>query len=668
MFNEKDLLAVNTLRTLSVDQIEAANSGHPGLPMGAAPMAYALWAGHLNVNAKDSGWLNRDRFILSAGHGSALLYSLLHTAGFDVSIDDLKNFRQLGSKTPGHPEVGHTHGVEATSGPLGQGIATAVGMAMAEAHLGATYNTPDFPVIDHYTYALCGDGDLMEGVAYEACSLAGKLQLGKLVVLYDSNDISLDGDLSQAFVENVKDRFEAQGWHYLRVEDGNDLNAISAAIEAAKAHTSQPTIIEIKTVIGFGSKNQGTAKVHGAPLGSEDWAATKAKYGWNYPAFTVPEEAAQLFAEKVQARGAKANEAWKQLFEAYKAAHPEKAAALVAAFQGKLPEGYDAGLKLVGPETAADASRNSSFKAIQALGQGVPFLWGGSADLSGSNKTMNSQEQDFMPDNYAGRNIWFGVREFGMAAAMNGVALHGGSKIYGGTFFVFTDYLKAAVRLAALSQLPVIYVMTHDSIAVGEDGPTHEPIEQLAAFRALPNLNVFRPADVNETYVAWKVALEEQTRPSMLVLTRQNLPVLANSQSLAEEGVRKGAYVVSPAQGQVPAGLLLASGSEVALAVAAQAKLREEHGVDVSVVSFPAFNRFDEQDAAYKESVLPNAVRNRLSLEMASTFGWQKYVGLDGVTVGIDGFGASGPADQVMAQFGFTVENVVARYLEAFGK
>ena len=668
MFNEKDLLAVNTLRTLSVDQIEAANSGHPGLPMGAAPMAYALWAGHLNVNAKDSDWLNRDRFILSAGHGSALLYSLLHTAGFDVSIDDLKNFRQLGSKTPGHPEVGHTHGVEATSGPLGQGIATAVGMAMAEAHLGATYNTPDFPVIDHYTYALCGDGDLMEGVAYEACSLAGKLQLGKLVVLYDSNDISLDGDLSQAFVENVKDRFEAQGWHYLRVEDGNDLNAISAAIEAAKAHTSQPTIIEIKTVIGFGSKNEGTAKVHGAPLGSEDWAATKAKYGWNYPAFTVPEEAAQLFAEKVQARGAKANEAWNQLFEAYKAAHPEKAAALVAAFQGKLPEGYDAGLKLVGPETVADASRNSSFKAIQALGQGVPFLWGGSADLSGSNKTMNSQEQDFMPDNYAGRNIWFGVREFGMAAAMNGVALHGGSKIYGGTFFVFTDYLKAAVRLAALSQLPVIYVMTHDSIAVGEDGPTHEPIEQLAAFRALPNLNVFRPADVNETYVAWKVALEEQTRPSMLVLTRQNLPVLANSQSLAEEGVRKGAYVVSPAQGQVPAGLLLASGSEVALAVAAQAKLREEHGVDVSVVSFPAFNRFDEQDAAYKESVLPNAVRNRLSLEMASSFGWQKYVGLDGVTVGIDGFGASGPADQVMAQFGFTVENVVARYLEAFGK
>ena len=668
MFNEKDLLAVNTLRTLSVDQIEAANSGHPGLPMGAAPMAYALWAGHLNVNAKDSGWLNRDRFILSAGHGSALLYSLLHTAGFDVSIDDLKNFRQLGSKTPGHPEVGHTHGVEATSGPLGQGIATAVGMAMAEAHLGATYNTPDFPVIDHYTYALCGDGDLMEGVAYEACSLAGKLQLGKLVVLYDSNDISLDGDLSQAFVENVKDRFEAQGWHYLRVEDGNDLNAISAAIEAAKAHTSQPTIIEIKTVIGFGSKNEGTAKVHGAPLGAEDWTATKAKYGWNYPAFTVPEEAAQLFAEKVQARGAKANEAWNQLFEAYKATHPEKAAALVAAFQGKLPEGYDAGLKLVGPETVADASRNSSFKAIQALGQGVPFLWGGSADLSGSNKTMNSQEQDFMPDNYACRNIWFGVREFGMAAAMNGVALHGGSKIYGGTFFVFTDYLKAAVRLAALSQLPVIYVMTHDSIAVGEDGPTHEPIEQLAAFRALPNLNVFRPADVNETYVAWKVALEEQTRPSMLVLTRQNLPVLANSQSLAEEGVRKGAYVVSPAQGQVPAGLLLASGSEVALAVAAQAKLREEHGVDVSVVSFPAFNRFDEQDAAYKESVLPNAVRNRLSLEMASTFGWQKYVGLDGVTVGIDGFGASGPADQVMAQFGFTVENVVARYLEAFGK
>ena len=668
MFNEKDVVAVNTLRTLSVDQISAANSGHPGLPMGAAPMAYALWAGHLNVDAKDSKWLNRDRFILSAGHGSALLYSLLHTGGFDVSLDDLKQFRQLGSKTPGHPEVGHTHGVEATTGPLGQGIAQAVGMAMAEAHLAATYNTPEFPVIDHYTYALCGDGDLMEGVAYEAASLAGKLQLGKLVVLYDSNDISLDGDLSQAFTEDVKGRFEAQGWHYVRVEDGNDLNAISDAIAQAKAHTSQPSIIEIKTVIGFGAPQAGTSKVHGAPLSAADWETTKANYGWEYPAFTVPAEAKALFEEKVQARGAKARQAWVELFTAYQTAEPEKAAALLAAFDGQLPENYDAGLALLDASTKADASRNSSYQAIQALGEGVPFFWGGSADLSASNKTMNEKGNDFMPDNYAGRNIWFGVREFGMAAMMNGIALHGGSKVYGGTFFVFTDYLKAAVRLSALSNLPVTYVMTHDSIAVGEDGPTHEPIEQLAAFRALPNVNVLRPADVNETFVSWKIAVESQDRPSMLVLTRQNLPVLENSQALAEAGVRKGAYVISPAKGEVPAGILLASGSEVSLAVEAQAVLRDEHGIDVSVVSVPAFNLFDEQSAEYKESVLPSAVRNRVSIEMASTFGWQKYVGLDGVTIGIDTFGASGPADQVMAKFGFTVDHVVAQYLAAFGK
>ncbi|MDO4431799.1 MAG: transketolase [Aerococcaceae bacterium] len=667
MFNEKDLLAVNTLRALSVDQIEAANSGHPGLPLGAAPMAYALWAGHLNVDAKHSDWLNRDRFILSAGHGSALLYSLLHTAGFDVTIEDLKQFRQLGSKTPGHPEVGHTHGVEATTGPLGQGIAQAVGMAMAEAHLAAQYNTADHAVIDHFTYALCGDGDLMEGIAYEACSLAGKLQLGKLVVLYDSNDISLDGDLDQAFVEDIKGRFESQGWHYLRVEEGNDLNAISQAIEAAKAHTTQPTIIEIKTVIGYGAPKAGTSAVHGAPLGEKDWNATKEVYGWTAPAFTVPAEAQALFAEKVQARGAQAYANWATLFEAYKAANPELAQQLVDAFAGKLPANYDKGLELLSADTKADASRNSSSKAIQALGANVPFFWGGSADLSGSNKTMNDSDQDFMPDNYKGRNIWFGVREFAMAAMMNGIALHGGSKVYGGTFFVFTDYLKAAARLSALSNLPVTYVMTHDSIAVGEDGPTHEPIEQLAAFRALPNFNLLRPADVNETFVAWKIAAESQTRPSMLVLTRQNLPVLANSQTLAEEGVRKGAYVISPAQNETPEGILLATGSEVALAVEVQAQLREK-GVDVSVVSMPAFNLFDEQSAAYKESVLPSAVRNRLSIEMASTFGWAKYIGLDGVAVGIDTFGASGPANAVMAKFGFTAEAITAKYLEAFGK
>ena len=667
MFNEKDIIAVNTLRALSVDQVEKANSGHPGLPMGAAPMAYALWAGHLNINPKQSKWINRDRFVLSAGHGSALLYSLLHTAGFDVSIEDLKNFRQLNSKTPGHPEVTHTDGVEATTGPLGQGIAQAVGMAMAETHTAALYNTPEHNIIDHFTFALVGDGDLMEGISYEATSFAGKQELGKLVVLYDSNDISLDGDLNQAFVEDVKGRFEAQGWHYLRVEDGNDLNAISEAIAAAKAHTTQPTIIEIKTVIGYGSPQQGTANVHGNPLGADNWTATKSVYGWEHEAFNVPAEAAELFEEKVTQRGAAAYAEWEKAFEAYAAAEPEKAAALKLAFSNELPADYAELLTLADVDTNADATRNSSSKAIQAIAEKVPFFWGGSADLSGSNKTMNNSSEDFMPESRDGRNIWFGVREFAMAAMMNGAALHGGNKIYGGTFFVFTDYLKAAVRLSAISELPVTYVMTHDSIAVGEDGPTHEPIEQLAAFRAMPNLNVMRPADVNETFVSWKIAVESQTRPTMLVLTRQNVPVLPNSKALAEEGVRKGAYVISPSEAETPEGILIAAGSEVSLALATQAKLKEQ-GIDVSVVSMPAQNLFDEQSAEYKESVLPNAVRNRLSVEMGSTFGWAKYVGLDGVTYGIDTFGKSAPEKEVLADYGFTVDNIAKVYTDAFNK
>ncbi|MBF6626859.1 transketolase [Aerococcaceae bacterium zg-BR9] len=660
-------LSINTLRALSVDQIEAANSGHPGLPLGAAPMAYALWSEHLRVTPTQSKWMNRDRFILSAGHGSALLYSLLHVSGFDVSIEDLKQFRQLNSKTPGHPEAGYTDGVEATTGPLGQGVAQAVGMALAEAHLAAQYNTDEHKVIDHYTYTLVGDGDLMEGVAYEALSFAGRQQLGKLVVLYDSNDISLDGDLNMAFNENIQQRFESQNWHYLRVEDGNDVTAISEAIAEAKAHTSQPTLIEIKTVIGYGSPKQGTSAVHGAPLGQEAWGTTKTYYGWEYPAFTVPAEAQADFDEKVKDRGLKAYEAWNEVFEDYQAKHPEKAAMLLAAFSGELPEAYKDALHYVSADAKADASRNSSGRAIQALSEAVPYFWGGSADLSGSNKTMVTKETAFMPDNRSGRNIWFGVREFAMAAIMNGVQLHGGSRVYGGTFFVFTDYLKAAVRLAALSHIPVTYVMTHDSIAVGEDGPTHEPIEQLAAFRALPNLNVMRPADENETYAAWKVAMESTDRPTMLVLTRQNLPVLSVDSNTLEAGVRKGGYVISASQGAEPAGIIMASGSEVALAMEAQVVLREK-GVDVSVVSMPAMNLFDEQDAAYKESVLPSAVRNRVSIEMGSTFGWGKYVGLDGVSVGIDRFGASGNGDAVVAEYGFTVDNIVKIYLDAFEK
>lgn len=668
MFNEKDYLGVNALRALSVEQIEAANSGHPGLPLGAAPMAYALFTGHLEINPKESKWPNRDRFVLSAGHGSALLYSLLHMSGFDVTIDDLKDFRQTGSRTPGHPEVGHTDGVEATTGPLGQGIAQAVGMAMAEQHTAALYNTDEHKVIDHYTYTLVGDGDLMEGISYEAISYAGRQKLDKLIVLYDSNDISLDGDLNMAFNEDIKGRFESAQWNYIRVEDGNDLNAIAEAIQDAKDNNGgKPSLIEIKTVIGYGSPQQGTAATHGNPLGFENWEATKKVYEWGHGAFEVPEEAYDLFQEKVANRGQKTYDEWTALFEDYKAQYPEKAAAFEAGFKGELPEDYASQLTYQAEGASDEASRESSSKAINALAEQVPFLWGGSADLSGSNKTMIKDSDDFMPETRGGRNIWFGVREFAMAAMMNGIALHGGTKVYGGTFFVFTDYLKAAVRLSALSQLPVTYVMTHDSIAVGEDGPTHEPIEQLAAFRALPNLNLIRPADVNETNAAWKVAVESTDRPTMLVLTRQNLPVLEGTETKADEGVAKGAYVISPSEGATPEGILIATGSEVSLAVEAQTQLKAE-GIDVSVVSMPAQNRFDEQDAAYKESVLPAEVRNRMSIEMGATFGWERYVGLDGVTLGIDRFGASGPAGEIVPQFGFTAENVVAQYKEAFVK
>lgn len=667
MFNTNDQIAVNTIRALSVEQIEAANSGHPGLPMGAAPMAYSLFAEHLNINPEVSNWVNRDRFVLSAGHGSALLYSLLHLSGFDLSIEDLKNFRQSGSKTPGHPEVKHTDGVEATTGPLGQGLAQAVGMALAEAHSSSIYNTDEFNVIDHYTYTLVGDGDLMEGIAYEATSFAGKQKLDKLIVLYDSNDISLDGDLSLSFAEDIKGRFEAIDWQYIRVEDGNDLEAISNAIQSAKENTEQPTLIEVKTVIGYGSPQQGTSAVHGNPLGGDNWTATREVYDWNHEPFSVPAEAQNSFDVKVKARGKKVYDQWLHIFNEYKAAEPEKAKAFELAFSGEMPKEYDAKLTYVKADGTSDATRSSSGKAINAIAEQTPFFWGGSADLSGSNKTMINGETDFMPETRYGRNIWFGVREFSMAAMLNGIALHGGTRVYGGTFFVFTDYLKAAVRLSAISQLPVTYVMTHDSIAVGEDGPTHEPIEQLAGFRAMPNLNTIRPADVNETFAAWKVAVESTDRPTMLVLTRQNVPILEGSAELAEDGVRKGAYVISPAKGTKPEGILIATGSEVSLAIEAQAKLAEE-GIDVSVVSMPAQNRFDEQSTEYKESVLPNSVRNRMSIEMASTAIWHKYVGLDGVTIGIDKFGASAPGDTVIKEYGFTVENVVEQYLKAYKK
>ncbi len=651
MFDTTDQLAVNTIRTLSMDAIQKANSGHPGLPMGAAPMAYVLWSKFLNVNPKTGRqWSNRDRFVLSAGHGSAMLYSLLHLAGYKVTVEDLKQFRQWKSKTPGHPEVGHTDGVEATTGPLGQGIANAVGMAMAEAHLAATYNRPDFNIVDHYTYALNGDGDLMEGVSQEACSLAGKLKLGKLILFYDSNNISLDGKLEQSFTDDVQKRFESYGWQHLLVKDGNDLDEIAAAVALAKADLNRPTIIEVKTIIGFGAPKEGTNVVHGAPLGVEGIAAAKKAYGWAYEAFEVPTEVKQRFIETLVARGEGLEQVWNETFKAYSKKYPELAKQYVAAFENKTPE-----LALTKHELGSSkASRSTSQEAIQELSAQMPNFWGGSADLSASNNTMAKADSDFMPENYAGRNIWFGVREFAMGATMNGIALHGGTRVYGGTFFVFSNYMLPAVRMAALQSLPVTYVWTHDSIAVGEDGPTHEPVEQLASVRSMPNLDVIRPADGNEVNAAWRRAASSTNRPTALILTRQNLPVLEGSEALAQEGVNHGAYILSKEEGTLE-GILIASGSEVALALEAKKTL----GQGIRVVSMPSMNIFDEQSAHYKEEVLPKNVRKRLAIEAGTSFGWAKYVGIDGATITVDRWGASAPANIVLPAYGFTAEHVI---------
>lgn len=660
MTKQIDQLAINTIRTLSIDAIEKANSGHPGLPMGAAPMAYTLWAKHMNHNPKNPNWFNRDRFVLSAGHGSMLLYSLLHLSGYDLSMEEIKNFRQWGSETPGHPEYGDTVGVEATTGPLGQGIGMAVGMAMAEKHLAKTYNKENFDVVDHYTYALCGDGDLMEGVAAEAISLAGHLELDKLIVLYDSNDISLDGDLDKSFTENTKKRFESYGWHYIRVEDGNDVEEISNAITAAKENKEAPTLIEVKTVIGYGSPNlSGTSGIHGAPLGEEELQLTKEAYGWPHEPFHVPEEVYEAFEQATTALGGNVEAEWNELFESYKEAHPALAEQLEDAIARKFPVNLKEEMPTY-EEGESVATRSASHKAINAIAQAVPSLFGGSADLASSNKTTMEGEGNFLPEeNFEGRNIWFGVREFAMGTALNGMALHGGVDVFGATFFVFSDYVRPAVRLSALMGLPVTYVFTHDSIAVGEDGPTHEPIEHLASFRAMPNLSVIRPADANETSAAWYYALTSETTPTALVLSRQNLPVLPGTKEEAFEGVRRGAYTISPAEGKVDA-LLLAAGSEVSLAIEAQKVLAREN-IHVSVVSMPSWDRFDAQDAAYKEEVLPSSVTKRLAIEMGASLGWHKYTGFEGDVLAIDRFGASAPGNIVMEKFGFSVDNVVAR-------
>ena len=656
MFNEKDQLAIDTIRALSIDAIEEANSGHPGLPMGAAPMAYTLWTRHLNFNPQSKDYFNRDRFVLSAGHGSALLYSLLHVSG-SLELEELKQFRQWGSKTPGHPEFRHTDGVEVTTGPLGQGFAMSVGMALAEDHLAGKFNKDDFNIVDHYTYVLASDGDLMEGLSHEAASFAGHNQLDKLIVLYDSNDISLDGELNKAFSEDVKKRFESYGWNHILVKDGNDLDAIDKAITKAKSQNG-PTMIEVKTIIGYGAPNvSGTNGVHGAPLGSDERKLTFEAYGLDpEKRFNVPEEVYEIFQTTMLKRANEHEDAWKALLENYSKQYPELADEFKLAISGKLPKNYRDELPRFDSDHNA-ATRADSGEVIQALSKSVPSFFGGSADLAGSNKSNVKEATDYDRNTPEGKNIWFGVREFAMGAAVNGMAAHGGLHPYGATFFVFSDYLKPALRLSAIMGLNSTFIFTHDSIAVGEDGPTHEPIEQLAGLRSIPNMNVIRPADGNETRVAWEVALESEQTPNSLVLTRQNLPYLDVDEETVEQGVRIGAYVVFETETK-PEYLLLATGSEVSLAIEA-AKDLDKQGKGVRVVSMPNWFAFEQQPEEYKESVIPKEITKRVAIEMASPLGWHKYVGTEGKVIGIDQFGASAPGDLVVEKYGFTKENVL---------
>jgi len=658
-------LSIDAIRALSIDAIEKSNSGHPGMPMGAAPMAFTLWTKFMNQNPVNPQWFNRDRFVLSAGHGSMLLYCLLHLSGYDVFLEDIKTFRQWESKTPGHPEFGHTPGVDATTGPLGQGIAMAVGMAMAERHLAAKFNRDGYDIVNHHTYAICGDGDLMEGVSAEASSLAAHLGLGRLIVLYDSNDISLDGDLNRSFSENVANRYKAYGWQVLRVEDGNNIEEITEAIVEAKGDQNRPTLIEVKTTIGFGSPNKaGKADSHGSPLGKEEATLAKQAYGWNFDDFYVPKEVYNHFRTAVLEAGKQTEAEWNSLFTKYQEFYPELANELQLAIEGSLPESWEDCLPKyeVGKGVA---TRSSSGDAINAIAETVPSFFGGSADLAGSNKTYIKKENDFSRLNYSGKNIWYGVREFAMGAAMNGIALHGGLKTYGGTFFVFSDYLRPAIRLAAIMKLPVTYVLTHDSIAVGEDGPTHEPIEQLAALRVMPGLSVIRPADGNESSAAWRIALESKDKPTALVLSRQDLTILEGAKDDTYEKVSKGAYVISPSKKETADALLLATGSEVELAVKAQQALGQE-GIDVSVISMPALDRFEAQSDEYKESVLPKIVTKRLAIEMGASSGWYRYVGTEGEVLGIDKYGASAPGQQIIENYGFTVNNIIRKVKALF--
>ncbi len=661
--DQLDQLAVDTIRTLSIDGVQQANSGHPGAPMGMAPMAYALWTRHLRHAPSNPAWPNRDRFVLSAGHASMLLYSLLHLTGYGLTLDDLESFRQWGSLTPGHPEYGLTPGVEATTGPLGQGFANAVGMAIAERRLAAEFNREGHELIDHRTYVICSDGDLQEGISAEASSLAGHLQLGKLIALYDDNRIQLDGPTAWAFTEDVLGRYAAYGWHVQRVDDGNDLPAIDAAITAATLD-ERPSIIAVRTVIGYGSPNKhGTQKAHGAPLGPDEVRLTKEAYGWDPDrTFYVPDEAGELFRRAVPAGKALVAE-WEAALAAYTEAFPAEAAELRRRIAGRLPDGWDAGLPAF--ETGAEAAtRNVSQDAIQVLAASLPELFGGSADLSESNLTdVKANGHDNFEAGHAGRNLRFGVREHAMGGIANGIAYHGAFLPYAGTFLTFSDYMRGAVRLAALSGLHVTYVWTHDSVGLGEDGPTHQPVEHYAALRAIPNLWFVRPGDPNEASAAWALAVERpaiagaSVGPVALALTRQKLPTLAGTAELAREGLRRGGYILREASGGTPQLILIGTGSELQLCATAADAL-EADGIPTRVVSLPCWERFDAQDQAYRDRVLPPAVRKRVSVEAGVSLGWERWVGDEGAIIGIDHFGASAPAGTIFKEFGFTTERV----------
>jgi len=671
-----DQLCINTLRFLSVDMVQQANSGHPGLPLGAAPMAYVLWTRGLKFNPRNPHWADRDRFVLSAGHGSALLYALLHLSGYDLSLDDIKQFRQWGSKTPGHPERGHTPGVETTTGPLGQGFANAVGMAIAETQLAARYNRPEHALIDHHTYVLAGDGDLMEGVAAEAASLAGHLQLGKLICLYDDNHVTLAAATDISFSENVARRFQACGWHTVAVADGNDVAAISAALDAARADTTRPSLILVRTHIGYGSPNkQGSFEAHGSPLGADEVRLGKENLGWpTEPAFLIPEPALAHCRAAV-ARGARDEKAWIARLAAYRQAFGQLAAELECSLRGELPAGWDADIPVFAADAKGMATRAASGKVMNAIAPRLPSLSGGSADLDPSTKTALQGLGDFNPPavagddtqgsdaggwSRAGRNLHFGVREHAMGAIVNGMAAHGGFIPYGATFLIFSDYMRPPIRLAALMGLHVVHVFTHDSIALGEDGPTHQPVEQLAALRAIPNLTVIRPCDANETAVAWRVAIETRDRPVLLALSRQDLSTLDRSRFAAADGLRRGGYVLLDAPAGQPELILIASGSEVGLIVAAAERLQAQ-GIKVRCVSMPSWEVFEALPQAERDAVLPPAVGVRLAVELGVAQGWHRYVGAAGDVLSVERFGASAPAEVLLREYGFTVDAVCAR-------